>query len=126
MSQVQGKASHDQPKASLTLAAHERIRGYWEGRFGVYGGWAHCFLFAAQLPEFREGERDGGRKRKRQSGKGEGEEKEKVGEERKEGVEGVERKEGVDVKKEATKSTTERKETKGGPGRKRRKGVDKK
>lgn len=39
---------------SLTPAVHERVGGLFRDRFGAHAGWAHCLLFAAELPAFAD------------------------------------------------------------------------
>ncbi len=38
---------------SLTPTVHERVGAVFRARFGPSAGWAHCLLFAAELPSFR-------------------------------------------------------------------------
>ena len=117
--------SRVQQKSSLSLADHERIRGFWREKFGAYGGWAHCFLFAAALPAFRESEsvKETGRERKKEKKK---ERRDKEGEEKTSGK-CVERKgeresgECVEKKRKAMNWVREEREEGEGSGRKRRK-----
>ena len=37
---------------SLTPAVHARVGGLFRARYGAAAGWAHCLLFAAELPAF--------------------------------------------------------------------------
>jgi N-glycosylase/DNA lyase len=39
---------------SLTPAVYKRVGDLFRARFGAHAGWAHCLLFAAELPAFRD------------------------------------------------------------------------
>ena len=84
----------------------------------MWGGWAHCILFAAELKEFREGEREGGgekgKGKKKKAGKGgEKAREEKKGQRTAKGVRTVKKKEEDMVKWEEGKGMK-------GEGRKRK------
>ena len=39
---------------SLTPKVYARVAGLFQDKYGPFAGWAHCVLFAAELPHFRE------------------------------------------------------------------------
>mmetsp|Transcript_31394 Transcript_31394/g.88059 ORF Transcript_31394/g.88059 Transcript_31394/m.88059 type:complete len:350 (+) Transcript_31394:54-1103(+) len=51
---------------TLTLKLHEKVQTYFTTNWGDAAGWAHCVLFAAELPQFKVVERSP-KKRKRSS-----------------------------------------------------------